>query len=161
MLLLTLAGCGAGNDGRQKGTGYSVALPSGWSERTKEATKDSPIKADRVFVGVTRGGFTTTFNVIRERAPAGIQLADVASTFRRQLRGGLGATEFSQTVKRELAGEPAARYDYSSAQNKGRGRQLVAIHSGRVFTVTFSSAASTFPAQSRIFDHIVASWKWS
>lgn len=82
-VLALLTGCGgddgsSNKDGRASGSGYSVALPSGWSDVTdRPEVAGSPIRIDRLFTKRRRNGFATNVNVIREPAPEGAGLDDL------------------------------------------------------------------------------------
>lgn len=161
-VVLVLAGCGGGANAAKKGTGFAVELPTGWSQRSGKALEESAIRFAGVFVDGRTAGFRTNVNVIRETAPAGTTLAAVVTTFQRQVRGGFGA-RIGQTANRKLGGDRATGYDYTVSRpgRTLRGRQVVAIHGGHVYTVTLTSAASAFAKANESFDRILGSWKWS
>lgn len=159
-------GCGSdesSSDGGKaavvRGTGYSVQLPDGWKDSTKEASDKTSV-ADRVLSGPTLDGFTTNANVVYEPAPDA-SIAEVGAAFSKQVTG-IGATNVSSVSERTLADDEAVTYTYEldQAGKQRRARQVAAIHGGRLYTVSMTAAANGFPDAEKHFDAILSSWSW-
>ena len=165
--LILLSGCG-GDDGSSggkdtvSGSGYSVELPTGWSDSTDEAEDvETPVRFDRVLSKKSQDGFATNVNVVRERAPEGITLDQVEEQFRRQIEG-LGATNLTPPEEIEVDGEGAVARNYTlkGSGKTVRGRQIFSVHDDRVFTVSFTSLPERFEAERAEFQEILDSWRW-
>jgi hypothetical protein len=157
---LGTAACGSEDDAVE-GSGYSVELPDGWSDRTDDASKESPIRLDRVFVGPKADGFAANVNVVREPRPENATLEEIEQAGRPQIRA-LGGREISQAKSVELSGERGLSHTYRIREG-GRaleGEQFIVIHEGRVYNVTVTAATKGFADARRDFREITGSWKW-
>ena len=156
-----LGACGSSEE-EVEGTGYSVELPDGWSDRTDDAEEQTGgIAVDRLFIGPRVDGFATNVNVLREARPPGASLEEIEQRGRPQIRG-VGGRNISPARPVELGGERALSHTYRIRQEGKllRGEQYIAIHDGRVYNVTVTSVPGAFDDAQKDFKEIADSWKW-
>lgn len=153
-------GGGASGD-RVSGEGYSFAVPEGWTDETEQFS-GSAVNIDLAVAAESADGFASNINVIRETPPGDPSLDDVVSTFREQLESVI-ARDISDAMDSELDGDEAKTYTYAIGAEEGparRGRQVVTLHDGAVYTITFTSLDDAFAADEAAFQAALDSWTW-
>jgi hypothetical protein len=186
-LLAAAGGCGDDDDDdreRVVGRGYTYALPDGWQDISEEAPnvpalEVAGIRPDTAVVGEPEDGFATNVNVIREGGlPPAISSARYAEISLAVLRDPAASgfpPEFVEAIERiqprdiseprdaELAGEPAAAWDYTSTQEGRvlRVHQVAAVVDDTGYTVTLTSLAEREEEGVDTFDELIDSWRWS
>ena len=91
---------------------FQMDYPKGWV--AKEG-----LMGTTVFVAkVNKTGFSTNFNVVVQKVPAGTSVKDMGSAVEQQLSGVI--TDFKLLSKKDttLAGEPALAISYTGRQGK-------------------------------------------
>ena len=71
-----------------------------------------------------------------------------------RLLEGLGNRALTPPRDRQLDGEGAVGRDYMT-RNRTQQRQVVSIHDGRIYTVTFTAPPGTFQAEQKEFEQIL------
>jgi hypothetical protein len=146
---------------RLEGTGYTIAVPDGWSDRTREFS-GTAVNVDAAVAAAPEDGFASNVNVLRETPTGEPSLQDVVSTFREQLAT-VGADEVSDASDAQLDGEPARTYTYELApegEDARRGRQVVTVRDGAVYTVTYTALGPSFEEDADAFTALLDSWSW-
>jgi hypothetical protein len=166
VLAITLvAGCGDDGGGESggglKGTGYTLDAPDGWRDGTEEA-KTGAINFDLVVLGERRDDFTANVNILREEPGTEVELGQLKEAYRPQLEN-LGATDIQAGEDIRVDGEQALVHDYRIGQQgrKLRGRQVALPRDGGVYTITLTSTEDGFEADTRDFQLMLDSWRWT
>jgi hypothetical protein len=173
------SGCGS-EETRVEGQGYSFELPDGWKDRsdTEEAKELNFIgfSPDTVVTGERTEGFSTNVNVIRQGSvDRGVSARQVAEASVKVLRnprllgreasealGNFRARDVSALQNTKLDGEDAVRYTYTASRGGQllRLRQVIAVHDGAAYTVTFTTLRDQFGEEAGDLEPILSSWSW-
>ena len=178
-LLAAGAGCGGEDDepdggGVVAGNGYQYTLPDGWidaSTLTGPAAEQLGLGGDAIDSLSTddpEAEFATNVNVATGPAP-GVTLKQLTAQALLTIRdpqvlppGVEFTSEPTRPERTELAGSPAQQFEYEGnfMGNEGELRQLMTLHGGQAFAVTFASPAGEFEADVESFDQVTDSWQW-
>ena len=164
------------------GTGYSFALPEGWTDiaalgaSAPEAFQQDLQVVDALATVDPEAEFGTEVNVVTAPIPEGTTLEEFAQVSKQSISDPAtfpeGVTFDSPPTgptETELGGEPAMELGH---EGKFRGdggsgaylqRQLLAVHDGAAYVATFASypAGPSAPASDEAaFDQIIGSWQW-
>lgn len=148
-----------------RGSGYSLRLPAKWQD-AKAALKGSAIRFDNAYVNSVAQGIPKENIVVIRESPPGVkdnQLGIVDKTFRGQAATLADSKGVEPSRAAKLDGAAAQTYAYVMRQGGGVGRQRqeFAIHGGAVYTITWTAPRRGFARSERLFDQILASWRWA
>ncbi len=179
-LVAAAAGCGGDDDSEPEaggvvaGKGYEYTLPDGWidaSTLTGPAAEQLGLGGDVIDSLSTddpEAEFATNVNVATGPAP-GVTLKQLTAQALLTIRdpqllppGVEFTSEPTRPEQTELAGSPAQQFEYEGnfMGNDGELRQLMTLHGGQAFVVTFVSPAGEFEADSEDFESVTDSWQW-
>jgi hypothetical protein len=182
--VLALAACGDDDDESTaavvSGTGYEYTLPSGWTDAlASDPAGAAATPVDSLATVDSEGtDLVTGVNVVTAPAPAGTTLEGFARGSARTVTDpatappGVTFTDPpSRPTTTELGGEAAMEFDHNGeyrrdggASGELRQRQVVVLHDGSAYVVTFASFATpdrSFESDSADFQEIIDSWRWS
>ncbi|HTN25855.1 MAG TPA: hypothetical protein VL120_17840 [Solirubrobacteraceae bacterium] len=176
---LLLAGCGGGHSTATRagtatrpaaaatttgaalqGTGYSLRLPAGWRDASREDTGLS--SAPDLVVAATDPPAVTL--VTRDRQPANVSAADLLRTLRRSEVDRQGVRGASAAAPIAVSGARGVTYHYDTTSDAGvklRTRQVVVIHGRTAYTIALTTPVDSFAAADPEFGAILASWRWT
>jgi hypothetical protein len=157
MVLLPFPGSARGTDTRytDREFHYSLTPPSGWTRKT-----DMP-RPYVAFLGPEAGEFQTNFSIYTEPA-ANKTLAQYVRVSRETIaKSKTMRLQSDRTVT--LGGSPAQLLQ-SLVTTNGHPpsivRQVVAVHKGRGYIVTFAALPAEFTSVKPLFDKVLASFRW-
>jgi hypothetical protein len=174
------AGCGgAGGDGKGagtatrpaattpaatgaalQGTGYSVRLPAGWRDASKEDTGLSSAP-DLVVASADPPAVTL---VTLDKQPGDVGAADLLRTLRRSEVDRQGVRGASAAAPITVRGARGITYQYDTTSDAGvklRTRQVVVLHGATAYTIALTTPAASFAAANPGFDAVLAAWRWT
>ena len=135
--------------------GYSLTAPLGWARKTD---MPRPLVA---FLGPVAEGFQTNFHVYPEPA-ANKTLAQFVRVAR-ETAANSKAIHVRSERRATLAGGPAVILQ-SVVTLEGQpttiARQIVAVHAGRGYTITFAVAPAALKKYLPIFNKVISSFHW-
>ncbi len=147
-----------------RGDGYAFELPRGWRDVTATLTGRLSGHPERVLLGRRSAGYASSIVVNRQAGGAAMPPAALAAQVATHLRAGpLHATAIGPPGRLALGDVHAVAYDYRFADHgrAKRGRQLVAVHGGVLWLVTFTADARTFPGESAALGRLLGTWSWA
>ena len=130
------------------------------------ARKDLPAQAQQAlfaYVGPSTGGFASNVNLVMQTATPGIK-ADVPSA--EQLGDILKKSNATYkkvgTGALTIGGEKGAFVmgTFMVQTHAVQAKQVLVVHAGQQYVITFSAATSVFAKQVGAFDKMIASLKW-
>jgi hypothetical protein len=170
--LSLLGGCGGDDAGEvAKGDGYEVTVPDGWEDKSdlREDVEVEGFTPDVLLVGDREDGVTTNVNILRTPS-AGYSLDKQVRLERQLLRAGRlpgsdaeprPAQDLSAVERITLGGEPARAYDFRLGEDELLDlRQVVAVHDGRVYVTTLTTAPNGLEDELDSLEAILDSWRW-
>jgi DcrB len=165
-IAVALAGCGSSDEQKTvTGSGYSFAVPSGWSDVTKQAKSITAgaTSPDTAVAGKRQDRFTPNVNTVIEPVPGRLSAATYASRAKAALKAAGGSvTTPSITTPTKVDGEPAAGVEVERQQEGRnlRAAQVYTIKNGRAYVITYTALPAKFKAQSSSFREVLDSWGW-
>lgn len=135
--------------------GYSVVAPPGWERKT-----DLP-RPYVAFLGPVKNGFQPNFNIFSEPA-ANKTLAQYVKAARSAIASNK-AIHLQSVKETTLDGAPARMLQSlveTGSHPPAANRQVVAVHGGRGYIVTFTAAPATIKRYLPLFTRVLASFHW-
>ena len=149
---LLLAGCGDDN-----GLGFSAKAPGGWKDETDNAETRTNTDFEAVYEGTTVDGVKPIITVARVESPKrSVQAAAAAARIAVDRR--FEEADPTGVEPAEIAGEPAARFDYRAGEK--RARYVTAKRGRYLYSVVLQSAATGFDRGVVVLDDFLAGWRW-
>jgi hypothetical protein len=140
-----------------------VQAPSGWEDRTDTAELKAGADYQAVYEAPPApgdGDVAPTLLIDDAEPPRGTaaRLAGAVAMARDGLREAEPGVRLAPVQELELAGEPARAFE---ATGDGRRRRtVVAVHGGRVYTISLTTAAGAFDQRAKVMDAVLGSWRW-
>ena len=158
---LGAGGCNTGQEraGAQGSIGYTLKVPRGWEDITREVEREAGVSFDVAYGGPVERGERASVNVTQRDAGDGASLARLVRAGRAEvdeLAG--GDLDLSPVVAAAIDGAPAQRYDFSA--NGKRVRQIGTLYEGEFYVVTLTAPTAGFRAALARLDGVLRSWRW-
>lgn len=150
-MLLGFAGCAQGTT-----NGFDVAVPEGWADETDNAETKTQVEYELVLEGPVDEGFASVISILRGPKVGRSTLAEATERSRRAIQKRFGGDP--RAVPRRLGGREALQIEYGPAGR--RARAVVAVHAGRLYSVTLEATEAQFRREEPVFEDMLASWRW-
>lgn len=183
IIAIALAGCGdsgGSSDDAVDGDGYTYSVPADWVTGNDAAADAAQAGIDAVGLGGAvgldslsidtrpEGGFSSNVNVLSPLPAQGfsaVEALELSNGSLENLPAGAGFELTGSPTDPEsttLDGDEAAFTEYHATQDGGalKLRQLLAIHEGEAYMVTFTTSAAKFDSEVAEFEEILESWAW-
>ncbi|HWU20023.1 MAG TPA: hypothetical protein VN088_00750 [Nocardioides sp.] len=144
------------------GTGYTVAMPAGWTDQTANYPSHSS-NLDKLAVNAdTISGSTANVAIATSETFGTTDPSSVRSSWERGLRNDDPTANVSDIADREIDGEQAIGASVTRTGTSGTLHQTayLVVHDGTGYTVVFTYIDGD-AGQEAVFDSFLAGWAWS
>ena len=142
-----------------QGTGYTIALPEGWSDVTEEAAQNQSL-VDLAIAAEPVDSFRTNFNVVKPQPFAGTEEELVEQS----------AQELESVTNSKVTPVDAVEFDgvsalgqtstLAAAQGDVTLIQFMVVRDEKIHPVTMTFLAANEDEATAVMEDIIASWQW-
>ncbi|GAB4011451.1 DcrB/PsbP domain-containing protein [Nocardioides ultimimeridianus] len=144
------------------GTGYTVAMPTGWTDQTDNYPSDSP-NLDKIAVNADSiSGSTANVAIATSETFGTTDPESVRSSWEKGLRNADPTANVADIADKDIDGEQAIGASVTRSGSTGTLHQTayLVVHGGTGYTIVFTYLDGD-TGQSGVFDSFLAGWAWS
>lgn len=149
---------GESDEGDVEGTGYTIALPEGWTDVTEEAAASQPLVD--LAIADPSGTFRTNFNVVKPQPFTGTE-EQLITQSAEELES---VTNSKVTPVDPIAFDGVTALGQTSTLSTGQDDvmliQYMVVRDEQIHPVTMTFLAENESEATQVMEEIIASWQW-